>query len=115
MTLRATDYVILKDVQASGRRMIPMERKPVRVATIVSHEKFEASGHLMIHWETVFFEDRMHDWEWRDGQFRYYTRIAESADVLIVYAEEEVPPPPPKFCAQTGAPLGGSQTTGVKS
>lgn len=109
MTLRATDYVILKDVQANGRKMIPMQREPIRVATIVSHEKFEALGHLMIHWETVFFEDKIHDWEWRDGQFRYYTRIAEMADILVVYAEEKVQPPPPKFCAMTGAPLAVTQ------
>lgn len=105
MTLRATDYVILKDVKASGLKKIPMERKPIRVATIVSHEKFEELDHQMVHWVTVFFEDKMHDWDWRDGEFRYYTRVAETADVLVVYAEEEVPPPPPKFCSQTGKPL----------
>lgn len=102
MTLRATDYVILRGVETSCLKKIPMERQPIRVATLLSEEKFEATGHEMEHFQTVFFEDKLHDWDWRGGDFRFYSRVDDRCDVLVVYAEEEVPP---KFCAQTGKPL----------
>jgi hypothetical protein len=52
----------------------------------------------------VFLEDRVHDWDWRSGQFRYYTRVADVADVLVVYQIEDVKPVA-RFDAMTGKPL----------
>lgn len=101
--LKATDFEILRDVQANGLRKIPLARQPVRVATLVNEAKF-MRDHFMVHHKTVFFEDRLHDWDWRDGEFRYYTRIAEKADVLVVYALEEVQPVA-KFDPMTGTAL----------
>ena len=101
--LKATDFEILRDVQASGRLMIPLPRQPVRVATLLNEAEF-MRDHLMVHHKTVFFEDRIHDWDWREGQFRYYTRIAERADVLVVYATEKVQPVA-RFDVMTGAAL----------
>lgn len=101
--LKATDFEILRDVQASGLHKIPLARQPVRVATLVNEAEF-MRDQLMVHHKTVFFEDRLHDWDWRDGQFRYYTRVAERADVLVVYALEEVHSSA-KFDPMTGAAL----------
>lgn len=89
--LKATEFEILRDVPASGVRKIPLAKQPVRVATLINEAEFMRE-HLLVHHKTVFFEDRTHDWDWRDGQFRYYTRVAEVADVLVVYAIEQVPP-----------------------
>lgn len=101
--LRAIDFEILRDVQASGLRKIPLTRQPIRVATLLNEAEF-MHGYLMVHHKTVFFEDRIHDWNWQDGQFRYYTRVAERADVLVVYALEDVQPVA-RFDPMTGASL----------
>lgn len=101
--LKATDYEILRGVKASGLIKIPLDRQPVRVATLLDEEAFNADQYL-IHQRTVFLEDRVHDWEWRSGQFRYYTRVADVADVLVVYQIEDVTPVA-RFDAMTGQPL----------
>ena len=104
--LKATEYEILRNVKADGRIKIALARQPVRVATIMDEAAF-SRDQLMIHNRTVFLEDRVHDWDWRDGQFRYYTRVSECADVLVVYAVEDVVPPD-RFDGVTGKPLAAS-------
>lgn len=89
--LKAIDFIILRDVIASSRIRIPMERQPIRVATLIDEAAFNVD-HAIIHNRTVFLEDRIHDWNWQEGIFRYYTRTAEKADVLVVYEEAEVEP-----------------------
>lgn len=101
--LKAIDYEILRDLKASGLIKIPLARQPVRVGTLLDEGVFKQEQ-FMIHNRTVFLEDRIHDWDWRDGEFRYYTRVAEKADVLVVYAVEEVEPVA-RFDAMTGKPL----------
>ncbi len=85
MPLIAKDYEILRGVEANGRKFIPLPRKPVRVATVIDEELFRRLGGALVHNQTVFLEDRRHDWDWSAGKFRYYTRVAERADVLVVY------------------------------
>lgn len=87
MTLKAIDYEILRGLRANSLLKVPLARKPIRVATLIDEAAFEREK-LLIHNETVFLEDRFHDWDWADGAFRYYTRVAESADVLVVYEIE---------------------------
>jgi hypothetical protein len=87
--LKATKFEILRGVKASGVTGIALEKEPIRVGTLVNEEKFN-DGHFLIHWETIFFEDKLHDWSWKNGIFRYYTRVAEVADVVVVYETEEV-------------------------
>jgi hypothetical protein len=86
--LKAKDFEILRGIKACGRTIIPLPRKPVRVATLLDENAFN-QHHLLVHHKTVFLEDQTHDWNWHDGQFRYYTRIAQEADVLIVYELEK--------------------------
>lgn len=104
--LKALRYEILRGVQANGRISIPLKEKPVRVATIIDEKAFTDEQYL-IHNKTVFLEDRIHDWDWSDGKFRYYTRVAEKADVLVVYEQAHVVPAD-KFDAMTGKPLVGA-------
>jgi hypothetical protein len=82
--LYATEYEILREVKASGRVKIPLAREPQRVATIINEQAFLVDG-AMDHNRTVFLEDRMHDWDWRNGFLTYYTRVAEVADIVIAY------------------------------
>ena len=85
--LKATRYEILRGVEANGRKAIPLVEKPVKVATIINEQEFLKDG-VLKHNHNVFLEDRFHDWDWNDGKFTYYTRVAEKADVLIVYEME---------------------------
>lgn len=101
--LRAVDFEILRGVEANGRIAIDMPRAPVRVATLLDEAAF-MDGNLLIHNRTVFLEDRVHDYLHQDGKFRYYTRIATKADVVVVYVEERVDPPV-RFDPMTGKPV----------
>ena len=82
--LQAKDYEILRGVQANGRIKLPLARQPVRVATLIDEEEF-LKDKLLVHNRTVFLEDRFHDWDYSQGQFTYYSRVAQVADVLVVY------------------------------
>jgi len=101
--LKAIRYEILRNMEANGRASIPLEREPVRVATLLNEPGFLEDNYL-IHQGTVLLEDRQHDWTWEKGRFRYFARIALRADVLIVYEEAEVDPPR-RFDPQTGERL----------
>lgn len=101
--LKALRFEILRGIQANGRVSIPLTEKPVRVATIIDEMAFHEDQYL-IHNKTVFLEDYVHDWNWADGRFRYYTRVAEQADVLVVYELANVAPTD-KFDPMTGKPL----------
>ena len=103
MWIKATDFEILRGVEANGRIALGINRKPVRVATLLDEKEF-LDGHFLVHNRTVFLEDRVHDWTWIDGKFRYYSRIAQRADVVVVYAEERVDPPA-RFDPMTGMAL----------
>lgn len=102
--LKALRYEILRNIKASGTIKIPLTERPVRVATMLDEARFN-EDQLLIHNTTVFLEDALHDWNWKDGQFRYYTHVAERADVLIVYEMDSKYTPPAKFCAESGKPL----------
>lgn len=86
--MKAIDFEILRGVESNGLLRVPLKRQPVRVATMINEALFEESGHEMWHNRTVFLEDRYHDWDWSDGRLRYYSRVAEKADVLVVYEME---------------------------
>lgn len=97
----ATEYLVLRGLVSSSQVRVPLERKPLRVATLLDEAKFLASGCQMKHFHTVFLEDQTHDWNWQDGMFRYYSRCGgpeDKLDVLIVYAMEDH-----KFCPLCGS------------
>ncbi len=110
--LKAVDFEILRGVEANGRIALELARRPVRVATLLDEAGF-MEGHFLVHNKTVFLEDRVHDWNWTAGKFRYYTRIAQRADVLVVYAEEMVELPA-RFDPMTGHPQKGGASCPVE-
>ncbi|WP_455233074.1 hypothetical protein [Geopseudomonas aromaticivorans] len=95
----AKDFLILRDILPGGSRSYTVPRKPIYVCTLVSVEKFEASGHALQQFKTVHIEDAQHDWSWYDGQLRYFPGSHEPADVVVVYEVSEV-----FFCTECGAP-----------
>lgn len=86
--MHATDFIILRNVTSNSRITRDVARKPAMVATLIDEEKFVASGHRLTHLDTVFFEDFLHDWHWEDGKFRYTSRVADDADIVLVYATD---------------------------
>lgn len=100
MALIAVEYEILRDVKCSCLEKMVLARRPVRVATMINEQKFVDSGGAMNHLDTVFFEDKMHDWSWENGEFRFYSRVDTRCDVLVVYTLEER-----RFDPMTGKPL----------
>lgn len=106
--LKAIRFEILRNLEVkmgAPSPSIPLAEKPVRVATLINEAAFNKDHHLE-HLRTVFLEDFMHDWNWSDGQFRYYSRVGEKADVVIVYEEAQVTSRP-KFDPMTGLPITG--------
>ena len=98
-----SDYIILRDIPASGLVSHRLDRKPLRVATMINEAGFMEKNGFMKHNDTVFFEDRIHDWTYvpldndnpeGPGDFRYYTRITQRGDVVIAYAISKTPPEP---------------------
>lgn len=101
--LIASDYLILRNLKADDRNHgVALDREPIRIATLINEARFESTGAALIHRDTVFLEDRMHDWEYRDGRLRYYARAAAEADVVVVFAERRIPG---LFCGECGKRL----------
>lgn len=104
--LKALKYEILRGVKAGGPA-VSLATKPVRVATMINEESFN-EDQVLHHAGNVFLEDYIHDWNWdaqSGGRFRYYSRVAEVADVLIVYEINKNYQPVPKFDRMTGKPV----------
>lgn len=79
-------YEILRQVMNNSLGTIPMPERPKQVWTIISEQRFEEIG--LKHNDSAFIEDSMHDWDWRDGEFRFYphsTARGDRVDVIIVY------------------------------
>lgn len=64
----------------------------MRVAVLLDEAKFKDTGYALHHHQTVFLDERGHDWDWRDGKFHYYSHavgLDDKVDVLVVYEDEE--------------------------
>lgn len=86
----ATRYTIMRGLKTSCTIIHDVAEKPLRVVTLRNEAEFVSSGGHMTHHGTVFFEDEVHDWAWSNGQFRYFARQNDGADVVLVYAEEVI-------------------------
>lgn len=89
MNMYATKYEILRGIPANAMIKHDLPVKPLKVCTIIDEAKFLASGGLLKHNQTVFFEDQFHDWLWDAGKLSYFTRVAAVADVIVVYELEK--------------------------
>ena len=101
--LKAVRFKILRDVSTARGTLVALAEEPIRICTLIDEARFDEENHL-IHHGTVFFEDKMHDWVWCDGQLRYFSRAVDRADVVAVFEEAEVELKP-KFDAMTGRRL----------
>ena len=87
-SLVATRYEILRGVRCDSTKVAAhLPEKPVRVAVLLNPEEFDKTKE-MTHWRNVFIDERLHDWDWNNGNFYYYSHAMERgavADILIVY------------------------------
>ena len=49
----AKDFLILRGIKADGRVSHALERKPLKVATLLDEEQFNRNGHGLLHNRTV--------------------------------------------------------------
>lgn len=101
----ATRYVIMRGLKTSCTIVHSVPEEPIRVVTIRNEELFLATGE-MTHHASVFFEDRLHDWQWNNGKFRYFARQNDDAVVALVYEEKVIECKPiMNFCHFCGVKL----------
>lgn len=75
-----------------GRMRVPMARKPHRVWLVLDKDDLVAYGPR--HHRNAFLEDKLHDWDWRDGQFTYHAHTSErgeTVELYVVYEQEGGP------------------------
>jgi len=70
---------------------VDLPEKPSRVWTLFRHTDENEPPELPIvpsHFHNAFLEDYVHDWKWRNGKFRYFSRVTEGPVwLLLEYAE----------------------------
>jgi len=70
-------------------RKVPVGGKPKRVWTLF-HEGEQPPELPVVpqHNVNAFLEDHIHDWDWRGGTLRYYSRVAkDSVWILCEFTE----------------------------
>lgn len=63
----AIDFEVLRGVRSDGRAMCATQPrgKPLHVALLLDEAKFKETGYALHHHQTVFLDDKTHDWDWR--------------------------------------------------
>ena len=100
--LKATRFEFLRGVNADNRVNYVMPEEPVRVAALLVEPVVFEANPIMAHRMTVFLEDKMHDWDWRAGLFRYSGCVREFPGTLVIVYEQVEQ----HFCPTCGAPVG---------
>lgn len=102
---KITNFEILRDVPLCNRgAFVLLPREPLMVCTLLDESAFHASGHIFDN-KVTHLEDRMHDWDWSGGRFRFFPRgEAVTPAVLIIYDLTNIPAER-NFCMECGARL----------
>lgn len=69
---------------------LALAAEPKRVWTLFHYEDPERPPSLPfepIHRHNAFLEDKIHDWNWSNGMFRYGSRVADSPVWLLLEYE----------------------------
>jgi hypothetical protein len=69
---------------------IDVAEKPSKVWTLYHFRDLEvvpALPYMPVHHKNAFVEDYVHDWNWRDGKFRYFSRILDGRVWLLLEHE----------------------------
>lgn len=92
----ATRYEILRGVSPTSLKpcIAQPSAKPVRIAYLLNEAKLVETGGLIAHQDTLFLEDSMHDWFWRNDQFYYFGHAMgadDVGDIVAILAIEDRP------------------------
>ena len=102
----AKRYVILRNVVRDNLALIALPEEPEMVMRLLDEERFLQSGAELLHRGTVFIDDRLHDWQWSNGNLRYYGPHDGEISILVVYGTETITREQPmNFCPQCGIDL----------
>ena len=75
-------------IQVKGDGTFVCEKKPARLWTILVQGEV-VLPFFPVHHANAFLEDETHDWSWKDGTIRYYSRVADPEEgpvrVLVEY------------------------------
>lgn len=82
-------YEILKNVKSCSQTPVALPEEPVMVATVIDEADLRVTLSIR-NGRNAHIEDRMHDWDWNKGKFRFYPRVNDVCDVLVVYEFTEV-------------------------
>jgi len=85
---RALDYELFREVDAPITLKVKSE--PERVAVVLNEDLLNGTNGLLAHGQTVYLIDRMHDWDYRDGNLRCYSPLVEDCTIIVAYKIEEV-------------------------
>lgn len=75
----------------SSPKPVPMEREPDRVWTLFLVREEGDLPELPMkpqHRVNAFLEDKIHDWNWRNGKFRYVSRVSDGEQWLLLEYKE---------------------------
>lgn len=64
-----------------------LEKQPRRVWTVLTtfeQDKPPTLPFYPVHNQTAFLEDWVHDWNWDNGKFRYYTRVMDRSCWILL-------------------------------
>lgn len=87
--LKATQFEILRGVTPNYKVRHSIARRPLYVGALLNEPLFDAD-HWILHRQTIFIEDPMHDWDWDESGLRYYSVSFDVTDVLVVYETQEI-------------------------
>ena len=97
-TVFATDFEILHGIIATPAQPCAVQprQKPRRIAVLLNEEQF-LHDHALHHGRSVWLEDRVHDWEFKNGALFYYghaTTPGHTANLVAIYQEGPRPRAP---------------------
>jgi hypothetical protein len=95
MTTQALKGTIIStQAPYNTREWHPVDQQPVYVALLLNEQMFRSLKGCMLHHHTVFFLDRMHDWEYDEERkaIRVYGSIDPDSplDIVAVYKHRTI-------------------------
>ncbi len=69
----------------------PLEEEPSRLWTLLQPGDPPSGCMAPEHWKNAFLEDKVHDWVWRKGTLRYYSRVSEGEQWLLLETRKTLP------------------------
>ncbi|MBB4861478.1 hypothetical protein HNP46_000289 [Pseudomonas nitritireducens] len=83
-------HAILRQIPCDSNLIHQVAERPVRVGIVLDEARIARTGEL-VHNQTIMIDERLHDWEWANGNFRWYSHFVgagEAENVILVFELE---------------------------